>query len=114
MSRFQSLREYEEFIYTLPQAFPSVRRSTLIVTRRGKTVATLQGELAFEAGLRVVVKERLTCDDDGVVIRSYGYEIWQDAEKIIWYDSQPHPDIPELASTHPHHKQNRIEGGYET
>ncbi|OQY28380.1 MAG: hypothetical protein B6I38_09255 [Anaerolineaceae bacterium 4572_5.1] len=23
---------------------------------------------------------------------------------MYWYDSQPHPDNPELASTHPHHK----------
>jgi len=24
--------------------------------------------------------------------------------KRYWYDSQPHPSDPELASTHPHHK----------
>ncbi|MCI0388624.1 MAG: DUF6516 family protein [Acidobacteria bacterium] len=35
---------------------------------------------------------------------SYGYEVWRGAEKLYWYDSQPHPDDPKLASTHPHHK----------
>jgi rhamnulokinase len=37
-------------------------------------------------------------------IVSYGYEVWQGAVKLYWYDSQPHPDDPSLASTHPHHK----------
>jgi hypothetical protein len=26
------------------------------------------------------------------------------AERLYWYDPQPHPHIPELAATHPHHK----------
>jgi len=39
-----------------------------------------------------------------LVIDWYGYEVWQGKEKMYWYDSQPHPDNPELASTHPHHK----------
>ncbi len=29
---------------------------------------------------------------------------WQDSEKLYWFDSQPHPADPTLASTHPHHK----------
>ena len=34
----------------------------------------------------------------------YGYEVWRNDEKLYWYDPQPHPNNPELASTHPHHK----------
>ena len=34
----------------------------------------------------------------------YGYEVWQRGRKLWWYDPQPHPDDPTLASTHPHHK----------
>ena len=34
----------------------------------------------------------------------YGYEVWQGAEKLFWYDSQPHPDDLTLNSTEPHHK----------
>lgn len=37
-------------------------------------------------------------------IRNYSYEIYQAGKKIAWYDPFEHPHIPELASTHPHHK----------
>jgi hypothetical protein len=67
-------------------------------------VARLQGELTFEQGYRIKISERLAEEVDGVVIEAYGYELWHNAEKISWYDSQPHPDDPALASSHPHHK----------
>ena len=104
MNLFQSLRNYEEYVYTLQQNFPSIKISSLVVIRRGKRVALLQGELTFARGYRVVVKERLSHDFGAVVIESYGYELWRNAEKIAWYDSQPHPHDPTLASTFPHHK----------
>jgi hypothetical protein len=104
MNPFQSLRDYEEFIYTLKQRFPSVERSTLTVVRRGTRTATVQGEVAFAQGYRMTLKERLSYDEGPVVIEDYGYELWHEADKIAWYDAQPHPDDPVLASTHPHHK----------
>jgi hypothetical protein len=104
MNPFQSLRDYEEFVYTLKQRFPSVRRSTLVVVQRGKRVATLQGEIVFAQGYRVTLKERLSFDEGQVVIEDYGYELWHKTDKIAWYDAQPHPDNPVLASTYPHHK----------
>jgi len=30
--------------------------------------------------------------------------VYQAGEKLYYYDSQPHPNDPSLASTHPHHK----------
>ena len=104
MNPFQSLRDYEEFIYTLKERFPSIQRSTLIVVQRGKRVATLQGEITLAQGYRIVSKERLSFDEGSVVIEDYGYELWHGADRIAWYDAQPHPDDPTLASTHPHHK----------
>ena len=104
MNPFQSLREYEEYVYTLQQRFPIIRRSTLIVIPRGRRVAVLQGEIAFSSGYRITVKERLAYDDGPVVIEFYGYEIWHNSEKIAWYDAQPHPDDTALAVTFPHHK----------
>jgi len=101
---FQSLRDYEEFVYTLKEHYPAIQRSTLVVVPRGKRVAVLQGELAFERGYRVIVRERLSMDNGTVVIEFYGYEIWHSANKIAWYDAQPHPDDPSLQSTFPHHK----------
>lgn len=104
MNPFQSIREYEEYIYTLRQKFPSVQRSTLIVIRRGRRVAVLKGELSFDQGYRISVQERLSFDTGSVEIEFYGYELWMNAEKIAWYDAQPHPNDEKLASTHPHHK----------
>lgn len=104
MNPFQSLRDYEEYVYTLQQKYSSIKASSLVVVRRGKLVARLQGELIFEQGYRVTISERLSQEIDGVVIEAYGYELWHNAEKISWYDSQPHPNDASLASSHPHHK----------
>jgi len=101
---FQSLRDYEEYIYTLQQKYLSIKASSLVVVRRGKLVARLQGDLIFEQGYRVTISERLSQETEGVVIEAYGYELWHNAEKISWYDSQPHPNDASLASSHPHHK----------
>ena len=103
MNPFRSFRDYEEFIYSLQRHFPSVKSSTLVVIRRGKRVAIVRGELTFAQGYRIVIQERVSCDDN-VLIESYGYELWQRSEKMAWYDSQPHPDEPSLTSTYPHHK----------
>ena len=104
MNPFRSLRDYEDLVYTLRERSPSVRRSTLVVVRRGKRTATVQGEITFARGYRIMLKERLSFDEGPVVIEDYGYEVWHNADKIAWYDAQPHPDDPALASTHPHHK----------
>jgi len=101
---FQSLREYEEYVYTLKQRFPIIQRSTLVVIRRGKRVAVLMGEVTLAGGYRVTIQERLSLDTGIVEIEFYGYEIWHNAEKIAWYDAQPHPNDSSLASTYPHHK----------
>ncbi len=107
MNPFQSLHSYEEFIYTLKQQYPSIQKSTLIVIRRGKRTALVQGEIAFPKGYRIAIKERLSFDSGRIVIESYGYELWKQQEKVAWYDSQPHPKDPKLASTYPHHKHVR-------
>jgi hypothetical protein len=104
MNPFQSLGEYESFVYTLPQQFASILRSTLIVARRSRLLAELSGELAFADGRRLAVYERLTWDAGPLVIEGYSYEAWRGGEKLYWYDSQPHPNDPMLASTDPHHK----------
>ena len=53
---------------TLKQRFPSINSSTLVLVRRGKRVATLQGEITFPKGLRIAVKERLSFDEGPVMI----------------------------------------------
>lgn len=104
MSQFQSLREYELFVYTLSQHYPHLHYSTLVIAQRGRFLAELKGEIAFSGEHRLVVYERLTWDLGQLTIEGYSYEVWQGNEKLYWYDSQPHPHVPSLASTHPHHK----------
>jgi hypothetical protein len=101
---FQSIHEYEEYIYTLPESIESIKRSTLTVIRRGKRTAVLKGELSFDKGYRITIQERLSFDTGLVEIENYGYEIWHNNNKITWYDSQPHPNEPNLVSNFPHHK----------
>jgi hypothetical protein len=103
-SPLRSPEDYELFIYTLAEQFPAVRRSTLVFVRRGATLARVEGELLFAQGFRLTLRERILFNRLPAVIDWYGYEIWQENEKLCWYDSQPHPDEPALAATHPHHK----------
>ena len=100
----RTIEDYELFVYSLPEQFPAIRRSTLVLSRRGATLARVAGELSFDHSFRLAVRERLIFDRLPVVIDSYGYEIWRGEEKQCWYDSQPHPGVPALQATHPHHK----------
>lgn len=104
MNAFQSLRDYESFVYALPQQFPHILRSTLVIARRGRFFAELSGELLFVGGYRLNIYERLTWDAGPLMIEGYSYEAWQGSDELYWYDSQPHPNDPTLASSDPHHK----------
>jgi len=96
--------DYELFLYTLAEQFPSIRRSTVTFVRLGATLARVAGELYFDQGVRAVVRERVLYHRLPAVIDWYGYEVWQGEKKLYWYDSQPHPNDPALQSSHPHHK----------
>ncbi len=104
MNLFQSLHEYEEFIYTLSEQFPILQASTLVVIRRGAEYAIVSGELRFRAGYRLDIQEHITSEYGNLRIERYSYELWHGEDKLYWYDPQPHPNNPDLASTHPHHK----------
>ena len=104
MNPFILLRDYETFVYTLRQQYPIIQRSTLVIVPHGQRVAILSGELIFEYGYRISVRERISWETGTGIIESYSYELWLGADKIMWYDPQPHPNNPTLASTHPHHK----------
>jgi hypothetical protein len=97
-----SLREYGEFVYTLQQRFPSIRASTLVLIPRGALLAELAGRLEFEADLVLEVSEEI--DFARQRILTYFYAVTRTGERLYWYDPQPHPHDPTLASTHPHHK----------
>ena len=93
---------YGALIYTLQEKYPSVQSSTLVLATIGPTLAKLEGRITFVGDVVLDVWELV--DFAARRIRSYSYEIYQAGEKIVWYDPFAHPHIPELASTHPHHK----------
>lgn len=101
---FRTVQDYELFIYTLTEQYPSVQRSTLVLIRIATSMVRVSGELHFENGIHIVVRERLLFDRFPLVLDAYGYEVWRENELLYWYDSQPHPNDPTLQSTHPHHK----------
>ncbi len=103
ISPLASLESYEAFIYGIRNRFPSVEVSTLVVIRQGKTFGKVQGSLLFLGGrVEVRVLQIVNCALKQIIWYSYG--VWIDGELAYWYDPQPHPDDPTLASTHPHHK----------
>ena len=96
--------DYELFLYTLTEQFPSICRSTVTFVRLGASLARVAGELYFDQEIRLVIRERILYHRLPIIIDWYGYEVWQGEQKMYWYDSQPHPDDPALQSTYPHHK----------
>ena len=100
----RSRQEYEQFLYTLSESFLSVQSSKIVFIPKSARFGLVKGEVYFEQGFRLLIKEWLTFSHLPNVISDYSYEVWQGEEKLYWYDSQPHPDDATLASTHPHHK----------
>jgi len=100
----RTIDDYQLFLYTLAKQFPSVRHSTMTLVRMGASLARVSGELYFGQDIRLVVRERILYHRLPTVIDWYGYETRRSAERLYWYDSQPHPNDPTLQSTHPHHK----------
>jgi hypothetical protein len=77
--------DYELFLYTITDQFPSVRRSTVTLIRRGATIARVTGEIYFDSNVRLVVRERLVYNRWPVVIDWYGYEVWRGDKKLYWH-----------------------------
>lgn len=101
----RTAEDYELFLYTLVDAFPSVHHSTLTFVRRGASLTHVSGELHFDHGPRLVIRERLVFDRLPVTIDWYGYEVWRGGEeKLYWYDPQHHPTDLSLQSSYPYHK----------
>lgn len=97
-----SLSEYELLIYGLPDRYPSIRLSTLVVVRHGPTFAEVSGTIEFDGGVTLSVWEDL--DFVQGTIRGYSYSVSRDGERLYWFDPQPHPNDPSLAITFPHHR----------
>lgn len=100
----RTLADYELFIYALQDHYPIIQTSTLTVIRQASDVATVEGELFLRNGIRLRILEVVRFDLSPPRLTRYGYEVWRGDDKLYWYDSQPHPGDPTLATTDPHHK----------
>ena len=116
---------YEQFLYTLTEQYPSIRRSTLVYIPAGAYFGRVEGFLLFDARITLCILEHVTFLGHGE-IEHYGYEVsrseltieqlvelseaeycgtvYPHKEKLYWYDSFSHPLDPTLAATDPHHK----------
>ncbi|MDH7472456.1 MAG: DUF6516 family protein [Anaerolineae bacterium] len=95
----KSLISYSRFVTELLHR-PTVERSTVVVWSASRYTGVAEGEVFFSSGIRLRLREEL--DFDAGLITSYGYEVYQGAERLYWYDDFPHPHDPDLAATFPH------------
>jgi hypothetical protein len=95
-----SRADYEALLYTLTERFSSVSSSTVRLYTNSATTAFVRGSIHFNNGLELRIFEYLDLIDGEIF--DYSYTVLRGDEKIRWYDPQPHPENPDLASTFPH------------
>lgn len=93
---------YSAFVYTLRERHSIVTGSNLTLVLIGATLAKLEGRIECQGGIHLEVWELIDFAERR--LRTYSYEVYRAGEKICWYDAWPHPEIPALAATFPHHK----------
>jgi len=96
------IASYSAFVYALAERHPFLTSSTLALAPIGATLARLEGRIECPNGIHLEIWELI--DFAARRIRTYSYEVYRGGEKICWYDSWEHPEIPAVASTFPHHK----------
>ncbi len=101
-SPLNSYAEYTRFIYNFLADHPTVDRHTLTMYTASQTVGIIRGHIVFRSGHVLRVFEQIDFVTHRIL--QYMYEVDYQNERLWWYDPMPHPNIPELQSTHPHHK----------
>lgn len=96
-----SRAEYERFLYSLADEHPEILRSTLQFYTNSAKSALVRGTVYLKNGLEIRIFEYVDMTDGEIL--DYSYAVYQNDVKIRWYDPQPHPENPVLASTFPHH-----------
>jgi hypothetical protein len=99
---FPTRAEYEQLVYVLPHQSAEVASSSLRLYTRSSDTAVVRGSIHFVNGLELRVFEVL--DFVAASIGDYSYIVFHAGEPVRWYDPQPHPEVPELQTTFPHHR----------
>lgn len=98
---FPPREEYEHFLYSLPELYSEIDRSTVKLYMNSPSTCFVRGSIVFQNGLELQVFEYLDLLDGELL--SYSYTIFRKEEKIRWYDPQSHPENTALKPTFPHH-----------
>jgi hypothetical protein len=99
---FPKRAEYELIVYRIAEEYPQVTLSTLRLYSTSALAARLDGSVHFSSGLELRVVEIIDFRIGHIV--DYFYAVLRGEERVRWYDPQPHPELPALASTFPHHR----------
>lgn len=94
--------DYARLIFSLLAARATIESHTVAIYTTSQTIGITRGNVVFRSGHVLRVFEQV--DFVAHRILRYFYELTYEGEPSWWYDSMPHPDVPELQSTHPHHK----------
>jgi len=105
---FPSRPEYESMVYSLLDDYVEVVDSTLHMYSTSALTSIVQGRVILSNSLALQVVEALDFKKERILQYSYtgrmiNVRVFRGEERIRWYDSQPHPENPDLASTFPHH-----------
>ena len=89
MNPLRTPEDYELFLYTLTEKFPSVRHSTMTLVRRGASLARVTGELLFDQEIRLVVgRSRYAAEKKSkIVYNSYTCPISGTFKKGVYHES---------------------------
>ena len=97
-----SIQNYSRYIYGLQERHPQIQQLRLSLYTIATTDGILKGEICFLNDVVLHVMEII--DFAAGVLETYSYTIKCGQEVLYWYDPQPHPENPTLASSFPHHK----------
>lgn len=98
----ESFADYSQFSYALLADRESILSHTLAVYTSSQTIGITRGEIKFRSGHTLHIFEQIDFVRHNIL--KYFYELELAEDRLWWYDPMPHPNIPELQSTHPHHK----------
>lgn len=94
--------EYVVFLSTLLDRFDSIQSVEFNAYLTSATEGYSSGTILFQNEIKFIFVEHL--DFAGKRLFKYGYTVYKAGETLFYYDPQPHPNDPSLASTFPHHK----------
>lgn len=93
---------YIVFLSTLFERFSSIEIVEFNAYLTSATECYSEGTIMFPNEIVLTFIEQI--DFAARKLFKYGYTVSKADETLYYYDSQPHPDDPSLASNHPHHK----------